>query len=277
MRSITCVTSREDVEAQIAELAEQIRELLTPGSPEQVDRLALFREFRTVDASQDKTDNVAREARFGEFLASKGMVEPASFFDLRHALDAKRVELAALTSSPYATVIQIARSDLIGGSDQERRILCPDLSGSSEMFVQSEFGPPWVAFDATLWQSNMDQPEDIGMVGVTFKSANPLPMWGVTLAKFGYPNEEALARNPSGIPGFTGIGFYEMVNSAWASEIVQFNRSAFPQTPDDLGLRHFMLAFKENTLEVLAADFAVERLKSGGLVEAIATYLNAAS
>ena len=64
-----------------------------------------------------------------------------------------------------------------------------------------------------------------------------------------------------------------MINSDWASEIVQINRPAFPQTPDDLGLRHFLIAFKENTLEILAADFKVERLKRGALTEAIAAYL----
>jgi hypothetical protein len=204
------------------------------------------------------------------------VAEPPSVFDLRRALDSKKVELAALTSAPYAVLIQIPRDELVAGSDRGRRILCPGLSGSSEVFLKSDFGAPWVAFYATLWELDMHNPEDVGMVSVTFTPANPLPWWGVSLAKFGYPNEEAFDRNPSTVPGFTGIGFYEMINSDWASEIVQFNRPAFPQTPDDLGLRHFLLAFKENTLEILAADFKVERLKRGALTEAIAAYLKTA-
>lgn len=270
------MANRDVIETQIAKLEDQIRELLTPGSPELADRLALFQEFNAVDAGQDKTDSAAVEARLAEFFASKAMVEPSSISDLRSQLDSKKVELAKLTSAPYATLVQIARSELGGDSDEGKRILRPDLSVPSELFVQSDFGSPWVAFDATLWESDMGHPEDIGMVSVTFSRASPLPLWGVSLAKFGYPNEEAFDRNPTMFPGFRGIGFYEIVNSGWASEIVQFNRPAFPQTPDDLGLRHFLLAFKENTLEVLAADFKVERLKPGAISEAIAAYLKPA-
>jgi hypothetical protein len=55
--------------------------------------------------------------------------------------------------------------------------------------------------------------------------------------------------------GFSGIGFYEVVNSKWAEEIVTFNRHRFPNTPDDLGLKHFVVARKENTFECLASAF----------------------
>jgi hypothetical protein len=276
LRSIINVANRDVIEAQIAKLEDQIRELLTPGSLELADRLALFQEFNAVDAGHDRTDSAAVETRLAEFFASRAMVEPPSIFDLQRQLDSKKVELAALTSAPYAALIQIARSELVGGSDEGKRILRPDLSVSSALFLQSDFGPPWVAFDATLWGSDMGHPEDIGMVSVTFSRASPLPLWGVSLAKFGYPNEEAFDRNPTMLPGFRGIGFYEIVNGEWASEIVQFNRPAFPDTPDDLGLRHFLLTFKENTLEVLAADFKVERLEPGPIIEAIAAYLKAA-
>ena len=97
---------------------------------------------------------------------------------------------------------------------------------------------------------------------MTFTPARPLPLWGVTQVRFGYPNEEAFRENPRLSPGFDGIGFYEVLNSSWSGEVRDFNRENFPETPEDLGLRHFVWAFKENTLEVLSSGFEAERLPS---------------
>jgi len=171
-------------------------------------------------------------------------------------------ELAQTRGDPYLVELRVDRADLLEGATSGSVWLRPNLSGSGELFLQSEFGHPAVAFFGTLWTAD-DRPEDVGQVMVTFTMASPMTRWGVSQAKFGYPNEEAFMGNRLMGPGFSGIGFYEVLNSRWAAEIVAFNRPNFPETPDDLGLRHFVLACKENTLEVLAGDFTVEQLDKG--------------
>ncbi len=147
----------------------------------------------------------------------------------------------------------------------------PDLSGSGEVFIQSEFGDPLLLLRGFIWSEG--HPEDLGLVALTFSKANPLHWWGVTLVKFGYPNEEAFGDWM--VTGFHGIGFYEVFNSEWPQEIVRANRGKFPETPDDLGLRHFIVACKEQTLEVLAKDFTISKVQGASWLEAVTPYLEA--
>jgi hypothetical protein len=56
---------------------------------------------------------------------------------------------------------------------------------------------------------------------------------------------------------------------------VKANREKFPETPDDLGLRHFIVACKEQTLEVLAKDFTISKVQGASWLETVAPYLEA--
>jgi hypothetical protein len=112
-----------------------------------------------------------------------------------------------------------------------------------------------------------------GLWRSSFTKASPLPYWGMTLARFGYPNEEAFGDWM--LTGVQGIGFYEILNSNWPQEIVAANRERFPETPDDLGVRHFMVACKENTLEVLAEGFSVSRVRDRSWITTVTEHLQA--
>lgn len=159
----------------------------------------------------------------------------------------------------------------MGSSGSDLFELRPDLSVCNVLFLQTDFGPPAVAFDAPVGETGSATGE-VGRVLVTFTQAQPLPLWGVTQVRFGYPNEEAFRDNPRSSPGFDGIGFYEVVNSFWPNRVRDFNRENYPETPEDLGLRHFVLAFKENTLEVLSSGFQVERLPTAAPAEVFKRY-----
>ena len=174
-------------------------------------------------------------------------------------LRAAQVELATVAGEPVAVPVTLDPESLAfdphSGWDFR-----PNLSGSGEVFIQSDFGNPLLLLEGDMWDGE-GYPTDLGLVAITFTIASPLPLWGVSLAKFGYPNEEAFG---DWMPtGFGGIGFYEILNSDWPEQIVTANRERFPNTPDDLGLRHFMVACKEKTLEVLAGDFSISRVLDG--------------
>ncbi|HET9059355.1 MAG TPA: hypothetical protein VFN61_05495 [Acidimicrobiales bacterium] len=190
-------------------------------------------------------------------------------YELRKA----EMELAKRRTEPYLVPVEVDGT-IVGLSAQERIEIRPELSGSGELFVQSELGPPAVVFLAgARWGDDDGHRAAIGWVLMTFTVASPMARWGVTQAKFGYPNEEAFKKNPPLAAGFAGIGLYEMMNSPWPGEIVAFNMHNFPDTPGDPGLRHFMLVCKENTLEVVCAGFQLE-LVEGTLEDAVRLYLS---
>ena len=228
------------------------------GTPEEG---ALYQQFRQL---LNERNRVGLPLVLGSMAANVWALEA----ELREA----QVELARRRSEPYLVRVEVGGA-IVGSDAPERVRISPDLSGSGELFVQSAMRPPAVVFRATAWWGDNDAScKDIGGVLITFIPTNPMERWGVTLARFGYPNEEAFAKNDSLGVGFTGIGFYEMMNSAWPLEVVTFNRQNFPGTPEDTGLRHFMLACKENTLEVLCARFELERVEDSWEDE-VARYL----
>jgi hypothetical protein len=266
----------ERLEARIAEL----RELLAKP-PELVEaRLAWREAFVEFSKARGTPDEVRLNQRYLELLAEynklawpyfkQAMQQGYPHIELQREVSELQVAVAALRSEPYMVPVLVDRGPLVGTSGSEMFELRPDLSVCSVIFLQTDFGPPAVAFDAPLGTDT--ETGGVDRVLVTFTQAQPLPLWGVTQVRFGYPNEEAFRSNPRCDPGFHGIGFYEVLNSLWSSEVRDFNRENFPETPDDLGLRHFLLAFKENTLEVLCSAFAVERLDSGSQAAALKRY-----
>lgn len=76
-----------------------------------------------------------------------------------------------------------------------------------------------------------------------------------SVAKFGYPNDEARA----GISRTTDLvsGVYEVLDSDWKLELARLNRFAFPNTGEWRG-RHFLMTFHDTTFECLADDFRLE-------------------
>lgn len=76
--------------------------------------------------------------------------------------------------------------------------------------------------------------------------------------KFGYPNDEARPGHPLYAQGFDGTAVCEVLESSWITELAQQNRIKFPNS--DLsrwGVRHFVFAFHESTLEVLGRGLDV--------------------
>jgi hypothetical protein len=147
--------------------------------------------------------------------------------------------------------------------DFPRVQLSPSLSGSNEVLIAGEFGAPRLVLQMSAIDIRGPR-RHLGWVELTFhaRTPAPMPLWSPTLLKFGYPNEEAFAFGDGFSIGFAGIGLYEVFNSAWQAEIVAQNRYRFPATPNDLGLRHFIVACKENTLEVLAGSVTARRLST---------------
>jgi len=233
-------------------------------------RVGLFAQFAEQDEGNDKSDPNAVEERLTAFFDSRGLESPRYLLDVEQELREAQANLARSRGAPVAVRICVDPESLEPDSSGGWNFR-PDLSGSREVFVQSDFGQPLLVLEGSLWNGE-EHIDDLGLVAISFTSATPMPLWGVTLAKFGYPNEEAFGDWM--VPGFCGVGFYEILNSVWSEEIVKANRERFPETPDDLGLRHFMVACKENTLEVLANGFTMSRISDRSWHEAIAEYLS---
>lgn len=258
-----------ELEQRIADLRAERTALLDPRSKEVARRTSLFREFAEYDDGNDKSDSAVVEARLEAFMQSKGLHSPRTIFTIDAELADAQVELARARKDPVAIRVCLD-VDSLDRDDQSGREFRPDLSGSGEVFVQTEFGRPLLVLRGSLWGGE-GYPEDLGTVAITFTKASPLPLWGLTLAKFGFPNEEAFGEWM--VTGFQGIGFYEVLNSTWPREVVKANREAFPETPDDLGLRHFMVACKENTLEILAKGFTVSRIQDRSWLTTVTEHL----
>lgn len=76
--------------------------------------------------------------------------------------------------------------------------------------------------------------------------------------KFGYPNDEARPGHPLYARGFVGTAVYEVLESSWVAELARQNRVRFPDSDvARQGVRHFLFAFHETTLEVLCRSLDV--------------------
>ena len=271
------MTEEERLEDRIAEL-----ETLLADPPELVaaerawrDAFVQFSRARGTPAEEPlERQHLELLAEYNRLARPRVMQAAAQGYpnlQLTQELRELQVALAALRSDPYMVPVQVDRAPLIGSSGPDLFELRPDLSVCNVLFLQTDFGPPAVAFDTSLGGPD-SVTGGVDRVLVTFAQARPLPLCGMAQVKFGYPNEEAFRGNPRFSPGFRGVGFYEILNSLWPNQVRDFNRENFPETPEDLGLRHFVLAFKENTLEVLSSGFQVERLTTDAPAEVCRRY-----
>jgi len=88
---------------------------------------------------------------------------------------------------------------------------------------------------------------DAGTAIIEFKACSA--------TKFGYPNDEAWIAIPR--TKNLDYGVYEVLDSAWKSEISQLNRYAFPETKE-WGGRHFLILFHDSSFECVAQDYEIE-------------------
>jgi hypothetical protein len=77
------------------------------------------------------------------------------------------------------------------------------------------------------------------------------------IARFGYPNDEALPGHPSYKLGLRYYDVFEVNNSPWELELRLQNRVAFPafEMPKR---RHFVITFHDSTFECIAESTTVE-------------------
>jgi hypothetical protein len=120
----------------------------------------------------------------------------------------------------------------------------PDAAVSDAILLESEYSTFLVFRAQRQPDSGCD---DAGWAVVEFDSCS--------ITKFGYPNDEAR----SAIPRLTGVSydFYEVIDSEWRSEINHLNRFGFPNLPDLLEDRHFLITFHDSTFECLASGMHV--------------------
>ena len=92
---------------------------------------------------------------------------------------------------------------------------------------------------------------------------------------FGYPNEEALSGHPLYESGLQFYAFNEILESPYLAELGHRNAKNFPGTESHfLSFRHWLVAFHDETLEVIAKSAKyVGRKSAVSGKEAIATYV----
>ena len=165
-------------------------------------------------------------------------------------LDELRLARAKLAGEPYQEEIIFEPGTIRDSGLDEPVLIQPTASGAGEVFIKSELGDAFVWFGASAVRPT--DRERIAFLDVA------IAFWGGlwTQARLGYPKEEAACVEVFG-PGLHGHGVYRVFNSGWQEQIVADNRHRFPATADDLGLKHFRITFKENTLEVLASGMVV--------------------
>lgn len=128
----------------------------------------------------------------------------------------------------------------------------PEAAVSGAVLVQTEYNTflTFNAMRATDRMSPYGGPfmDDAGIALIEFE------MCSVT--KFGYPNDEAWG----GIPRTRGLsyGIFEVQNSKWIRELTALNRHSFPNTPDDVGSRHFLFLFHDSSFECIVTGMKLE-------------------
>ncbi|MCM3869174.1 MAG: hypothetical protein ND895_00575 [Pyrinomonadaceae bacterium] len=92
---------------------------------------------------------------------------------------------------------------------------------------------------------------------------------------FGYPNDEALGGHPLYESGLHFYAFNEILESPYLAELGRRNAKRFPGTESDFSrLRHWLVAFHDETLEVIARSVkCVGRKCSASGSEAIAFHV----
>ena len=93
--------------------------------------------------------------------------------------------------------------------------------------------------------------------GVGGDGGGVVAIQGCSVAKFGYPNDEALGGHPLYSKGLGHYAFYEVEGSSWMRMMDEQNRVCFPNSSVWSGSRHFVITFHDSTFECVAASMSV--------------------
>lgn len=125
----------------------------------------------------------------------------------------------------------------------------PELAVSGPLLIADD-GRLVFSFNATRLAADGYHREDAGRAVVRVPSCLAF--------KFGYPNDEARPGHPLYARGFVGTAVYEVLDSSWVAELARQNQVRFPDSDvTKWGMRHFLFAFHETTLEVLCRGLEV--------------------
>ncbi|TVT22665.1 hypothetical protein LWP59_37045 [Amycolatopsis acidiphila] len=125
----------------------------------------------------------------------------------------------------------------------------PSPSGAGTLVLQGEGYPDCLLVMEVF--SETDRSNEIAIVTVK----------GCQQAIFGYPNDEAYARDPRGRAGDEpSYGFFEVLSSTWAQRLAEYNRHAFPSTSVEpwRALRHFFIGCHDDSGEFLGESLHIE-------------------
>jgi hypothetical protein len=116
----------------------------------------------------------------------------------------------------------------------------PDPGAPDPHLLAAENGPTTVVYSASELA-----PTDDEFVVLRFPRCS--------IAKFGYPNDEALPGHPLYPKGLSYCGLFEVLDSSWTVALAEQNLVSFPDSgPSWIGGRHFIVTFHDSTLECIA-------------------------
>src|SRR5690242_2998514 len=75
---------------------------------------------------------------------------------------------------------------------------------------------------------------------------------------FGYPNDEAYSGALD-----AAYGFFEVLESDWNTQLNEFNRLQFPDSPPSAELRHYFMGCHDASGQFLARDISVQVFDEG--------------
>jgi len=148
----------------------------------------------------------------------------------------------------------------------DRRVLVSLFSaakleaGIKVVEVSTPFRPSAGAPDPAIWQDEhgavivCETDDDCLHNRVVFR------FQGCLQTRFGYPNDEALGGHPLYAGGLRHYALFEVLNSAWLSDLVRQNRVVFPNDTSwpHRPYRHFVLTFHDSTFEALCMNVGTQ-------------------
>jgi hypothetical protein len=135
------MSDQSELEGRIADLRAERDSLRSMSQEEFKRRVNLFRQFAEQDEGNDKRDSKAVEERLATFFCSQGLESPRSLLEMDSELGEAVANLAKARRERVAVRICVD-PDSLTSNPQSGVEFRPDLSGSGEVFVQSDFRPP---------------------------------------------------------------------------------------------------------------------------------------
>ncbi len=119
----------------------------------------------------------------------------------------------------------------------------PDGPLSVPILLQNEWNA-FLIFNAVQWTlDNKRSQKGIGIIEIDGY-----------IAKFGYPNHDALGGHPLFKRGLKYCNVFEVLGSSWIQQLDAQNRIIFPGIDIFSDRRHFVFTFHDSTFECVARD-----------------------